>query len=536
MRLVVSLLAAIAMATTVNAAGLAPTDKDRTALHWAAQEIEIAHVLDTLKSRAHAGTTVISDVSVVDVVNSASTRHQTVIVRDGKIAWIGNAADAPQEPGAFMVDGTGRYLAPGLTDMHVHTVSLQEQVLRLAVGNTSVRDMDGFPWMLELRRAIQSGRLLAPNAYIAGTIITSTPLGGYSVVVKTEAEARETVRKQAACGYDFIKVHNILGLALFDAVADETRRVGMDLVGHIPHNITIDHAIHSGGMRTLEHLKGFITDNNLIVSDEDYATAVAGAKFWQTPTFYTDYNFRAMANKDALLQKPEMKYVPLRRRNAWAALQMTDKDKKLEGLLDVATPAAMKRLLPLHQHWLAGTDAANYPTQVPGFALLDELDLMEDAGITRADTIRGATSEPAAAMRQSEVFGQVRRGMRADLVLLDADPMQVRHAYRNNHGVMLRGMWLARSDLDAALAQLAAIEAEPDASYAVNAKSIRATEAAAMALARDHIVFDQRRMTPFSTALRDLGHADMSANIDRVMASFAQGACAEITPTGGDGD
>src|ERR1700741_1211101 len=142
--------------------------------------------------------------------------------------------------------------------MHVHTESLAEQLLRLAVGETSVRDMDGFPWMLKLRRAIESGRLLAPTPYLAGTIITSSPLSGYSVVVNTEDEARVTVRKEAACGYDFIKVHNILQQPLFDAVANEAQLVGMDLVGHIPHDISIDPALHIGHMRTVEHLKGFL--------------------------------------------------------------------------------------------------------------------------------------------------------------------------------------------------------------------------------------------------------------------------------------
>jgi hypothetical protein len=376
-------LAAGLLVTQVNASAVRPDDKDRAALHWVAQEIEIAQVLDGLTGQAHGGLIVIRDVSSVDVANARSIPHQTVIVRDGRIAWIGNVADAPSTPGAFEVNGAGLYLAPGLIDMHVHTVSLAEQLLRLSVGNTSVRDMDGFPWMLELRRAIDTGRLLAPTEYIAGTIITSSPLGGYSVVVKTEAETRETVRKEAACGYDFIKVHNLLKLPLFDAVADEARHAGMDLVGHVPHDITVDHAVHAGVMRTLEHLKGFIIDRTLVVSDEDYAKALAGADVWLTPTFYTIDNFADMANKDALLRRAEMKYTPLRRRQKWASMAMTEHDHALKGLLDVAVPAAMKRLLPLHPRWLAGTDAANYALQTPGFAMLDELSLMEDNGIAR---------------------------------------------------------------------------------------------------------------------------------------------------------
>ena len=467
MRLIGRLMLTAAFSFTSIARATEATADDRAHLHWVSQEVEIAAALDELSHRAISGFIVFRDISIVDPMSGNKLPGRTVAIRDGKIAWVGEATAAPDSGGATIVDGHGLYLSPGLVDMHVHTTSLSEQLLRLATGNTAVREMDGFPWMLDIACAVTGGLALGPSEYIAGTIITSFPLDGYSVVVHTPEEARTQVRNQAACGYDFIKVHNVLKLPLFDSVADEARRAGLDLVGHIPHDITIEHAVHFGGMRTLEHLKGFIIDRTLVVSDEDFAAGLAGAKVWLTPTFYTITGGHRAANAVESLALPEMQYVPLRNRQKWQMAEADPHDEKVQALLDTAAPLAMARLLPLHPHWLAGTDSAQYPYQVAGFALLDELVDMESFGIPCAEVLRAATSEPAMALRRAGEFGSIATGMRADLVLLGADPMQDVRAYRDNRGTMVRGQYLDHASLQAALAQLATIEAEPDAVYGI---------------------------------------------------------------------
>lgn len=516
-------------ATLLMGAAPLPSPDDRANIHWVAQETEIATDLDALSARAVSGFIVFRDVSVVDVIAGRSIPHQSVFVRDGKIAWVGDASVAPDATGATIIDGRGLYLSPGLTDMHVHTQSLAEQLLRLANGQTGARDMDGFPWMLELRRAITSGALLAPREYIAGTIITNRPMDGYSVVVHNPEEGREVVRKQAACGYDFIKVHNLLGLENFDAIADETHRAGMDLIGHIPHDITIDHAVHSGGMRTLEHLKGFILDQTLTTSDEDYAKALAGADTWITPTFYTALRGEGQEDAASRINLPEKKYAAQRERLTWTN-PPDEHTIKVTTLYRTALPATMKKLVPLHPHWLAGTDSASYPLQVAGFALLDELNLMEQFGIARDDVLRAATSEPAAAMRHTD-FGRIANGLRADLVLLTADPTKDLNAYRDNRGMMIGGRWLSRASLDEALARLAQIEAEPDASYALNAHSAKELAASVTALSTRHIVLDDRHIGPAAESLRKLGYSTAADALAATEARLKTGPCAEITPS-----
>jgi adenine deaminase len=158
--------------------------------------------------------------------------------------------------------------------------------------------------------------------------------------------------------------------------------------------------------------------------------------------------------------------------------------------------------------------------------------MMEAAGIPRAEVLRAATSEPAAAMRQSSVFGQVKRGMRADLVLLASDPTQNLNAYRDNRGVMVRGRWLDRTTLDASLAQLAAVEAEPDDQFPVTNGRVRALLRDASLLSADHIALDTMNLADASTSLRKLGYSAAAAELDSLTA--ATGPCVEITPHGGD--
>ncbi len=539
------------------AQAVAPTLRERGAVHWLAQEMEVDRALDALSTRALRGSVIFRDVSIVDPVHGGTVPHQSVLVDGGKIAWVGDASGAPDAKGAFAVDGTGLFLSPGLVDMHVHTQSLSEQLLRLATGTTAVRDMDGFPWLLRLRRAIGADRILAPTEYIAGTIIADYPLSGYAVVVKSAADARQTVRDQAACGYDFVKVHNHLALDLFDAVADQARRSGKDLVGHIPHDIAIGHAVHSGGMRTLEHLKGFINDRNFLVSDEDFAAALKGAQVWLTPTFYA---FRGVERHDGAvareLARPEMRYVRIADRNAWnqegqiqpdwhdrlaAALPATlanairlSSPLLLQARWDAAVPLAMARLLPLHPRWLAGTDAAQYDFQIPGYALLDELILMEKYGIPRADVLRAATSEPALAMRRPAEFGQIKAGMRADLVLLDADPTRDLTVFHSNLGVMVRGIWLDRAALDAALRDLARIEAEPDGNFLLDAHTADAVTAEALRLSSQDIALDPKRLAPAAAALQRLGYGQAAARLMAADTDSAPGPCREILPDDAD--
>ncbi|HSP07736.1 MAG TPA: amidohydrolase family protein, partial [Acidobacteriota bacterium] len=465
---------------------------------------------------------------------------QTVIVSGppvNRIVWVGDTGNAPAPPNTTVVDGAGKYLSPGLVDMHIHSSTADGWLLNLANGVTTVRDMDGYPWLLQVRDHVNAGRMLAPVLYVAGTIINAVPLQGYAVVPANSEDARRIVRQQAACGYDFIKIHNMLPEPIFDAIADQARRLGMDLIGHVPHDITLDHALHAGGMRTTEHLKGFIIDKTLQVSDEDFGKALQGTETWLTPTLYTRLGYDRADAARGVLNGAAAKYVPIRKRDQWTDLLQAPaaspervQNDRNGALLRDSQNKVMKMLLPLHPHWLAGTDAAGYPFNIMGYALLDELQLLQDAGLSPAETVRAATTEPARAMRQPAEFGSIQRQMRADLVLLDSNPLESPSAYRMNQGVMAHGVWLARERIDAAMQKLAAIDSEPDSAVVISRVKSTDLLARAKSLSNRGYVFEPEAWIVAAAAVRTSGFADIADQLEKLADIPTDGPCALATP------
>jgi hypothetical protein len=276
------------------------------------EEAKVETLMQQVSSAHHPEPLVFDHVTVVSMAHPGVETDQCVIVDGGVVRVIGPAPTTPVPPGARVIDAGGRWLIPGLVDMHVHTFqSSGAYLLDLANGVTSVREMNGFSWLLSMRAEAHASALLAPSLYVAGHLLNGESMDWYATVVTTPEEARRAVDRQRTAGYDFIKVHNILRPAVFDAICAEARSAGLDVVGHVPHDITVAHAI-ACPMRTIEHFTGYVLDAGLTLSTEDYVGATRGAEVWNTPTFY---NWRESARGEAargLLALPEMSYVPAR--------------------------------------------------------------------------------------------------------------------------------------------------------------------------------------------------------------------------------
>jgi imidazolonepropionase-like amidohydrolase len=389
-------------------------------------------------------------------------RDQTIVVDGSTLRAIGPSGRVAIPAGATVVDGRGKYVMPGLVDMHTHTnQSDSHYILDLANGVTSIREMDGHAFLLRQRTAERANRLLIPNLYVAGKILASAPLDWYATVVKTPEAARAAIREQKAAGYEFIKVHNVLRPEVYDAICAEARAQGLDVVGHIPHDTSVARAI-ACGQRTFEHFKGYINDRNLKLTGEDYVAATRGAEVWNTPTFY---NYRGQLRGDearALLSSaPEMRYVAARVRARWLALAAQPADPVQQGVLPLSEKI-FHDLLAIHARFLAGTDSGGgYPFHVPGFSLHEELRIMARNGLPIAGVLAATTVEPARAMRREAELGTLEVGKRADLVLLARDPLASIANLEAIDGVMVRGIWLPRAALDAMLAAIEAIDRGP---------------------------------------------------------------------------
>lgn len=460
------------------------------------ESASVAGLLERLKMAAPSREILFTNVRLVDPVAGRASGPASVLVRDGRILSVGPKIAKPRR--AFVVDGRGRFLAPGLVDSHFHTNSTAAPLLNLAYGVTSVREMDGFPWMLHWRANVHSRRMLAPYPYVAGQIINAFDMGGYAIVPKSIQDARSIVRGQAACGFEAIKVHNAVPLPAFDAIAAEAKAVGLPLVGHVPHDIPVRHAAEAG-MRTMEHLKGWLNDRTLEIGDRDYEVARDFPQLWVTPTLYATQDSLHGAEAAAFLRSPEASLISASRRARWQD-QVNAPADRLSMLRDAQRAKMLSIVKELHKRgarFLAGTDADGYPFTVAGFGLTAEMRLMMSAGLTAPEVLRAATSEPAVAFGHPAEFGRIKPGMRADLVLLPRNPLADPLIYRENQGVMANGRWLSRAALDSALANLRRLFKTPVEPMAARALSNYVTDRAS-----GGYVFDAASLANAATALR----------------------------------
>jgi imidazolonepropionase-like amidohydrolase len=391
-----------------------------------------------------------SHVTLIDATGAPARRDMTVVVVGTRIAAIGKSGRVRIPEGARVVDATGKFLIPGLWDMHVHIgdgAFDRDSYLPLFVANgvTGVRVMTGAPEHHLWRSSVESGALLGPRMVIASGRIDEAKTG--------EAQAREAARRAKREGADFFKVYDDLPRASYFALVDEARRLSLPVEGHVPRSVTALE-VSAAGQRSVEHFTG--------LDEAKFDRAKAGAVIaafkkngtWLCPTLIMRHNY-AMLDDRSLAADTRLRYAKPSWREGW--LRMSNDSAK--------TPAAewAKRrelirkedaLVGEMRHAgvgiLAGTDDSN-PYVIPGFSLHDELALLVAAGLTPMQALQAATLNPAKFFGRLDTLGTVETGKLADLVLLDADPLaDIRNTTRIN-AVVVNGRLLDRKDLDGIL-------------------------------------------------------------------------------------
>jgi len=422
---------------------------------------------------AAADTVAIVNVNVIPMSEETIIPQQTVIVSDGVIAGIGNVDEMPVPEAALVVDGTDRFLVPGLAEMHAHVPPVgsddleRDFTLFIANGVTTVRGMLGHPSHLQLRAELLDGDRAGPR------LITSGPsLNGRSV--SGAADGARQVREQHAAGYDFIKIHPGLDDEEFMAIAATANELGMPFAGHVPVAVGIAGALASG-MASIDHLDGYMAalmppqhDKSggyggffdiLLAGDVDaggiegLAAATAAAGTWVVPTETLVEQLVNEVPASELSSRAEMQYVPGATIDSWA--QAKQRQQQERGFSrEVAEQAIhLRRALIRALHdagagLLLGSDAPQV-FNVPGFSLHRELELMVAAGLTPFEALRTGTANAAQFLGLET--GVIATGREADLVLLDANPLDDITSTRRIHGVMARGRWYPAVELDALL-------------------------------------------------------------------------------------
>jgi hypothetical protein len=404
-------------------------------------------------------------VSVLSMTSDRVDKNQTVIVRDGRIAEIGPAHRIKVPPGAIRIDGRGKYLMPGLIDMHVHQFAdFRETLLFVANGITTVRNMSGRPDLLKLREIIAKDQSVAPSFYTCGPFL----LG-----FKDAAVAQTTVGRQCDAGYDCIKIYDTFDWSIdaYNAAVDLANKRGVPVVGHLPLNLTLEQTVRPG-RQTVEHTEQFLNDYffkpgvGLDASKIPYVVKLvknAGAAV--DPTLFVFHAIALMAGDPtfkALCDDPNLRFIDPKTRDQWVAHNSYRKrfgEKSIPRTM--RTFAFMQQLTRAFEDGgitlLLGTDSSeDQPFILPGFAIHRELADLVSAGLSPYQALRAGTVDAARILGGADQFGSVTVGKRADLLLLDASPLDDVGNVNRRAGVMLRGHWLAQNDLQLMLNQLAA--------------------------------------------------------------------------------
>ena len=405
----------------------------------------------------------IVDVSVIPMTAAAVLSHQTVVVRGMRISAIGPSANTPFPKNAVRIEGTGKYLIPGLCDMHVH-FQQDEMVNRtflhlfLANGVTSVLNFYGTPRHLDLRSAVERGTLTGPAIFTSGAFV-GTPHG--QPPTTTPAEITRELIAQKNAGYDVIKIHGDLTLDAYQELMTASHRERLPVVGHAPRNLGVARMLELR-QQAVAHAEEYLyayfyfgSQTQGAIPDLDHkirtlanATAKAGTAVISTIEVY-----RGIADQitdlDRVLNRPEVAYLPYSvgsLQGWWAPNNVyASRFSKKDVPVFHYNYRVLERLLLAFQQegvlLLAGTDT---PTSalVPGFSIHDELRDLVNAGLTPFQALQSATSNPAKFLNSMSDRGTIEPGKRGDLVLLRQNPLEHIGNTASIAGVVRNGQWL----------------------------------------------------------------------------------------------
>jgi imidazolonepropionase-like amidohydrolase len=437
----------------------------------------------------------ITDVTVIDVTGAPAKPGQTVVVEGNRISQVGDAKKVHAPKGAQVVNARGSYVIPGLWDMHVHVWETDRTFpLFIANGVLGVRNMGGHLDELKRWRAqIVSGELLGPHMVISGPLVDGLNPAhpDHAVVVHDPAEGRTIVDSLKQSGVDFINVFDNLTPDEYYAIADESKKVGLPFAGHLPQGVWASDA-STAGQLSIEHLFGSLEESSrnfdriLHLNDSSPASpAEKAARFltvmklevdgfdperlknlavlfvkngtWQVPTLVAR-RIVPYLNDDATVNDPRLAFIGQQDRKEWNELRdrfLKNNPPEFWTLHRAAFQEELAITREYHRDGvsiLGGTDAGGPPFVIPGFDLHNELAALVDAGFTPMQALQSVTLDAARFLGRSDEFGTVANGKAADLVLLDANPLDDIHNTQKIRAVVVQGKYLDRAALDALLA------------------------------------------------------------------------------------
>lgn len=443
---------------------------------------------------------VFTHVTVLDMTGAPAQPDMAVVITGDRITEIGRSESVRISRDAQVVDATGKFLIPGLWDMHVHWLHKDYLPLFVANGVTGIRVMWGAPFHHQWRQEIEQGTLRGPRMDIGSPIVDGpVPMWPGSVAVKDDAEGRQFAIQMKQEGAGFIKVYSRLPREAYFAIADEAKKQGIPFAGHVPDAVSAMEA-SDAGQKSIEHMTGVLAASSTREEELRKGRAEAWTKLppgktspdraslrplnrlmldtfspekanalsarfvqnrtWQCPTLVVQRNM-AFIKDPAIHNDLRVKYMPPEIVSGWNPAGDFRLNDRTEEDYELAreTYGKLKELIgPMRRagvEFLAGTDVLN-PYCFPGFSLHDELALLVEAGLSPMEALQAATRNPARYLSKDKDLGTVEKGKLADLVLLDASPLEDINNSRKIEAVVSGGKLLPKAELQKMLTDLEA--------------------------------------------------------------------------------
>ncbi len=411
-----------------------------------------------------AKTIVFSDVNLIAMTGEKLLANQTVVVRGDRIIAVGSNVAEGYEKSARFIDGKGKYLIPGLAEMHGHTPIPQGNVnsayvnnmmfLYVANGVTTLRGMLGAPAQLILKEQISNRTTIGPSLYLAGPSFNGNS-------ISSPEQARQKVRTQVAQGWDLLKVHPGLSRAEYDAMANTAHQLGIHFGGHVPRDVGLEHAI-SMGQLSFDHIDGYLEALGYPDQALDFKrlnTLVKLSKdrgVWIVPTLELWNHLIGLGSAKEMAAWPEMQFWPREEVETWSR-RMKQRLQRPQDFNPAdyshTRDVVLKALHDAGVGILMGTDSPQL-FSVPGFSIHREMQRMVEAGLTPYEVLLSGTRNVGKYFQAEDAFGVIAPGQRADMILLNANPLEDIAAVKDRAGVLLRGVWFSEEEIQVRLTEI----------------------------------------------------------------------------------
>lgn len=407
-------------------------------------------------------------VNVLPMTGKKILRDQTVLIRSSVIYKIGASSKIKPIENALIIDGTGKFLMPGISEMHAHIplpddrnneLVRETMLLYLSQGVTLIRGMLGDPFHLTLQDQVSTSQLVGPRIYTASPSLSGT-------TARTPEEAAQLVRQYKKDNYDFLKIHPGLSLATMNAIVRTAKELGIPFAGHVPKDVGIQRALQMG-YASIDHLDGYVeglapavdasTEGSWFGYDlirqvdikkiPELVRATRKADTWIVPTESLLEQWYSPLSGLELVNLPEMRYMASGTLLKWRTFKQQLNNAPGYNPQAAAAFIALRRLILREMekqgvNLLLGSDSPQVG-QVPGFSIQREMQVLAAAGLSNYTILRSGTANPARFFGKEGTYGTVVPLATADLLLLDANPLEDIKNMQRIMGVMVQGRWMS---------------------------------------------------------------------------------------------